>query len=134
MSALYGKVLKIFDETSLLIDLGRENGVERGDRFVVIEKGGGIADPESGDSLGELEHVKIELIAADVQERMSILMTDMEEQPSGGIPLSTRMVRDSVKGERGSGRRIRMVVAPGEMEGRPTSSPLRRGDTVRRVE
>ncbi len=134
MSVIYGKVLKIFDETSLLIDLGREDGVARGDRFVVVEKGGEVVDPGSGDSLGELEHVKIELVAVDVQERMSVLMTDAEESPSGGIPLSTRMVRDSVKDERGSGRRIRMAVAPGEMEGRPAPSPVRKGDGVRRVE
>ena len=132
--ALYGKVLKIFDETSLLIDLGREDGVGRGDRFVVVEKGGGVVDQESGREIGELEHVKIELIAADVQEQMSVLMTELAEEPSGGLPLSARMVRDSVKGDREAGRRIRMAVAPGEMEGRPSPSPVRRGDTVRRVE
>lgn len=132
--ALYGTVLKIFDETSLLIDLGRNDGIERGDRFVVVEKGGEITDSESGNALGELEYVKIELVAVDVQERMSILMTELEESSSGGLPLSARMVRDSVKGERGTGRRIRMTVAPGEMEGRPTPSPVRKGDTVRKAE
>lgn len=132
--ALYGKVLKIFDATGLVIDLGRNDGVVRGDRFVVVEKGGPVADPESGNSLGELEYVKIELIAVDVQERMSILMTDLEEQPSGGLPLSARMVRDSVKGERDAGRRVRMTVAPGEMEGRPSPSPVRKGDAVRKTE
>ncbi len=133
--AMYGKVLKIFDETSLLIDLGREEGIARGDRFVVVEQGGGVVEPESGRELGELEHVKIELVAVDVQERMSILMTELEEEPSSGLPLSTRMVRDSVKGERGvGGRRIKMTVAPGEMEGRPSPSPVRRGDKVRKVE
>lgn len=132
--ALYGTVLKIFDETSLLIDLGRNDGIERGDGFVVVEKGGEVTDSESGNVLGELEHVKIELVAVDVQERMSILMTELEESPSVGLPLSTRMVRDSVKGERGPGRRIRMTIAPGEMEGRPAPSPVRKGDTVRKAE
>lgn len=132
--ALYGTVLKIFDETSLLIDLGRNDGIERGDRFLVVEKGGEIADPGSGDSLGELEHVKIELVAVDVQDGMSILMTEMEESPSGGLPLSALMVRASVKGESGQGRRIKMSVAPGEMEGRPTPSPVRKGDIVRKAD
>ena len=130
--ALYGKVLKIFDETSLLIDLGRKDGVERGDRFVIIEKGGEVVDPESGDSLGELEHVKFELIAVDIQERMSILVTEAEESPSGGLPLSARMVHASVKGQGGAGRRIRMAVAPGEMEGKAAPSPVRKGDRVRK--
>jgi len=132
--ALYGTILKIFDETSLLIDLGRNDGIERGNRFVVVEKGSEVTDPESGNALGELEYVKAELVAVDVQERMSILMTGMEESPSGGLPLSARMVRDSVKGERGPGRRARMAVAPGEMEGRPAPSPVRKGDRVRKVE
>jgi hypothetical protein len=132
--ALYGTVLKIFDETCLLIDLGRNEGIERGDRFVVVEKGGGVVEPKSGEQLGELEHVKIELVAVDVQERMSVLMTELEEGPSGSLPLSARMVRDSVKGERGAGRRIRMAVAPGEMEGKPSPSPVRKGDMVRKAE
>lgn len=132
--ALYGKVLKIFDETSLLIDLGRNDGIDRGDRFVIVEKGGEVIDPESGNSLGELEHVKIELVAVDIQERMSILMTELEESPSGGLPLSARMVQASVKGERGPGRRIKMAVAPGEMEGRPTPSPVRKGDRARKTD
>ena len=132
--ALYGKVLKIFDETGLLVDLGLKDGVGRGDRFVVVETGGLVVDPETGDSLGELEHVKIELVAVDVQERMSVLMTEFDEQPFSGLPLSARMVRDSVKGERGPGRRIRMTVAPGEAEGRPALSPVRKGDRVRKAE
>ena len=127
--ALYGKVLKIFDETSLLIDLGRNDGINRGDRFVIVEKGGEMTDPESGNSLGELEYVKIELVAVDIQERMSILMTELEESP-----LNARIMQASVKDEKRPGRRIRMAVAPGEMEGRPTPSPVRKGDRVRKAD
>lgn len=131
---MYGKVLKVFDETRLLINLGRKDSVARGDRFVVVETGGPVVDPETGDSLGELEHVKIELVAVDVQERMSVLMTEFEEHPSDNIPLSARMVRDSVKGERDPARRIRMAVAPGEAEGILNLSPVKRGDRVRKAE
>jgi hypothetical protein len=130
----YGKVLKIFDEVSLLVDLGSEQGVKKGDRFVVIEKGGDVVDPDSNKSLGEMELVKAELLAVDVMEHMSVLMTEYEVSSSSGLPLSARMVRDSVRSERDSARRVRMAVAPGEMTGRPAPVPVRTGDLVRRVE
>jgi hypothetical protein len=132
--ALYGKVLKIFDGTSLLISLGAKDGLKRGDGFVVIEKGDEVTDPESGESLGNLEYVKAELVAVDVQERVSVLMTGFVEEASGNIPLSSRMVRDSVRSERDSSRRIKMPVAAGEMTGKHALSPVRKGDMVRRIE
>jgi hypothetical protein len=129
----YGKVLRIFDEVSLLVDLGSADGVKRGDRLVVFEQGGEVTDPDSGKSLGQMELVKAELIAADVMEHMSLLMTDFEASPSSGLPLSARMVRDSVKSEREGARRIKMTVAPGELSGRPSPAPIKKGDPVRRV-
>jgi hypothetical protein len=132
--ALYGKVLMIFDETSLLINLGSTHGLKRGDRFVVIQKGDEVKDPETGKSLGTLEYVKAELIAVDVQENIGVLVTDCEESPSADLPLSSRMVRDSVRDERDKGRRMRLSVAAGEMAGQQTLSPVRRGDLIRKVE
>lgn len=132
--AVYGKVLKIFDEVSLLVDLGSDDGVKRGDRFVVFEKGGEVVDPDSGKSLGEMESIKAELLAVDVMEHMSVLMTEYEASPSSGLPLSARMVRDSVRSEREGARRTRMTVAPGEMTGRPAPSAVKTGDPVRRVD
>jgi hypothetical protein len=132
--ALYGKVLKIFDETSLLIGLGSADGVRRGDGFVVVEKGEEITDPETGESLGNFEYAKAELMAVDVQERVSVLKTGLEQEALRDIPLSSRMVRDSVRSERDAGSRARMSVAAGEMAGKHAISPVGKGDLVRRVE
>jgi hypothetical protein len=132
--ALYGKVMKIFDETSLLIGLGAKDGVKRGDGFVVVEKGDEVKDPDTGESLGIFEHVKAELVTVDVQERVSVLMTRFDQETSADMPLSSRMVRDSVKSGKDVSRRARMPVAAGEMTGKHALSPVRKGDMVRRIE
>ena len=128
--AIYGTVLRIFDETSLLAGIGSRDGLERGDVVAVVEAGEEIADPETGESLGNLELVKVELVAADVQERMSVLRTPPEIAGGGSLPLSARMVRDSIP----SSGRARMAVARGDVAGLPSVSPVAVGDRLRVVE
>lgn len=129
--ALYGKVIRIFDESALLINMGRADGLKVGERIFVIETGDEITDPDTGESLGRLEMVKAELVAGDVQERVSVLKTAMLQRADSNLPLSTRMVRDSVRSDETRGK---MSVASGEISGLPSSAPVRVGDTVRRVE
>lgn len=127
---LYGKVLRIFDETSLLVNIGKKDGLKRGDRLAVIEKGEEVKDPDSGESLGALEYIKAELVAADVQERLSILRTESPLTDSMDIPLSARMVRDSIKSD---GTQDKMHIVRGEISGVPALSPVKKGDPVRLV-
>jgi len=129
--ALYGKVIRIFDESTLLVNIGSKEGLKVGERIFVIETGEEITDPGTGESLGRLEKVKAELVAADVQERISVLKTAMVRRADSNMPLSARMVRDSVRSEDTQGK---MTVAPGEISGLPSSSPVRVGDAVRRSE
>ena len=129
--ALYGKVIRIFDETTLLVNIGSKDGMKRGDNVFVVEAGEEITDPDTGESLGDLEMVKAELTAVDIQERMSVLKTISVEAHEANLPLSARMARDSVRRE---GERQKMAVVHGEMSGVPSPAPVRIGDTVRRVE
>lgn len=129
--ALYGKVVKIFDETALLVNLGSNDGLKRGDLLAVVEKGDEVADPETGESLGVLELVKAELIASDVQERMSILRTVPARETAVNLPLSARMARDSVKLTKVKGK---MVVNQGDISGIAAPSPVKVGDPVRLIE
>jgi hypothetical protein len=129
--ALYGKVVKIFDETALLVNLGSNDGLKRGDLLAVVEKGDEVTDPETGESLGVLELVKAELIASDVQERMSILRTVPARETAVNLPLSARMARDSVKLDRVKGK---MIVNQGDISGIGTPSPVKVGDPVRLIE
>lgn len=128
--AVYGTVLRIFDETTLLAGIGARDGLRRGDVVAVVEAGEEIADPGTGESLGRLELVKAELVVADVQERMSILRTRPAAREAGEMPLSARMVRDSIP----AGDRERMPVAGGEASGLPSVSPVQAGDRLRVVE
>jgi len=125
---LYGKVLKIFDETSLLVDIGYKDGLQRGSRLVVVETGEEIKDPDSGESLGRLEYSKAELVAVDVQEKISILKTHAKEQDKENVPLSTRMIWDSM---RDSDTRVKMKVSHDVLSGIPSVSPVGIGDKVR---
>ena len=45
--ALYGKILRIFDETTLLAGIGERDGLKRGDRVAVVERGEEIVEPET---------------------------------------------------------------------------------------
>jgi hypothetical protein len=128
--AKYGKILRIFDEFTLLINLGGADGIKRGDRFVVIEEVDEVMDPDSGESLGKLEIVKAELVVADVQERISLLRLETGESTTTEIPLSARMVRDSI---RTAGGGSGMEIGGGETAGMPAAGAVRSGDRVRLV-
>lgn len=67
------KVAKILEQTSVVINKGSKDGVSIGQTFVIYQPGEEIFDPDSGASLGLLEHVKGRATVAHVQESMSIL-------------------------------------------------------------
>jgi hypothetical protein len=125
--AVYGKVIRIFNETTLLVNVGRRDGLTIGDRVVVLEKGEEVKDPDSGESMGELELVKAELRATDVQERMSIVKSLVKRDISN-LPLSSRMIEDSIRIRYSEEK---MSVASGEISGMPSLSPVKIGDPVR---
>jgi hypothetical protein len=127
----YGKILRIFDEFSILVNLGAADGIKRGDRFAVIEEGEEIIDPDTKESLGKLEIIKVEMIASDVQERISLLSMESEAVPTQDIPLSAKMVKDSMKTGKETGG---MLVGGGEIAGMPVPAAVHSGDKVRLIE
>jgi hypothetical protein len=69
---LKGKILKILSSYSVVISLGREQGVKRGMRFIIYEEGEMIKDPETKADIEKLELVKGEVEITAVQEKISI--------------------------------------------------------------
>ncbi|MBN1163085.1 MAG: hypothetical protein JXB45_00765 [Candidatus Krumholzibacteriota bacterium] len=126
--ALYGKVLKIFDEMTLLVNIGSREGLHRGSLIAIVEKGEEIKDNDTGESMGELELIKKELVVRDAQERMSLCRVERESPGADNLPLSARMVRDSVKAD---DSQYRLNVRAGEISGLPSTSPVKTGDLVR---
>ena len=64
------KVAQVLSTTQLILAAGSEEGVREGMEFVIYALGRQIADPDTGQSLGQLEMVKGRVKAAYVQEKM----------------------------------------------------------------
>ncbi|MBF0286047.1 MAG: hypothetical protein HQL51_16480 [Magnetococcales bacterium] len=73
------KVVKIIDDTYVILNVGRDDGVAKGHRYVVYEICEELFDPDTGESLGVLEVYKGEGVIAQVQEKMSHLQSDRFE-------------------------------------------------------
>lgn len=67
-----GKVAKIIDLYTIVINKGSEHGVEEDMRFVIYEIGEEINDPDSGESLGKLEYIKAKVKVTHVIDKFSI--------------------------------------------------------------
>ena len=74
MTGIEGKVAKIIDVYTVVINRGLEHGVEEDMRFVIYEPGEEIKDPDGG-SLGIFEYVKAKVEVVDVQEKFSTAET-----------------------------------------------------------
>ena len=75
MSEIQGKVIRVLSPTELVINLGSSHGVTEHSRLVVFALGAQINDPDSGESLGQLEIVKGKAEAKHVQEKMSTIQS-----------------------------------------------------------
>ena len=75
MKGIEGKVAKIIDVYTVVINRGLEHGVEEDMRFVIYEPGEEIKDPDTGDLLGKFEYVKAKVEVVNVQEKFSTAET-----------------------------------------------------------
>ena len=76
MTVIEGKVAKIIDVYTVVINRGRANGVEDGMRFIIYEQGGEITDPDTGELLGRFENIKRKIKVVNVSEKISTAMSD----------------------------------------------------------
>jgi hypothetical protein len=130
MTQIRGKIAKIVDESTFLINVGLKEGVQNGMRFVVFDEGEEVTDPDTGEVLGIWEIVKGELVVVNVQERLSMVQTPVKKVETPGT-LSAMMVEAS-KGK--AEEREHLSVDRTQMSGRPAPKPISVGDSVRSVE
>ena len=65
-----GEVVKILTKYSIIINVGSEDGVKRGMKFLIFDEGDRVFYKE--EDLGVFEIVKGEVEITDVQEKMSV--------------------------------------------------------------
>ena len=129
-----GKVAAIIDDTTLVLNIGSEQGVEEGMAFAIFALHGEIADPDSGQPLGRWEAVKARVVATHVQPRLCTVRAPVVgEVPVVGDtrPLSAMMVEHSVARAQGQEQWQRLEVRGSDVRGRPQSQPIAVGDGAR---
>ena len=75
--ALKGKIIKILDDKRVIVNLGYNEGVKKDMKFIIYDEGEEIIDPESYISLGKREIVKHKIKAIHIQEKFSIMVSDV---------------------------------------------------------
>lgn len=131
---IWGKIIRILDEQRIVVNAGFEQGVKPGDRFHILKIGEAVTDPESGETLGELQTVKAEVAAVHVQDKLSLMMPLTEQQIRPGTVLSATLAQTSsslstpLEPNRG-----RLNVRPDQVHGREMVPPVAVGDPVRSV-
>ena len=99
------KVAQVLSTTQLILAAGSEEGVREGMEFVIYALGRQIADPDTGQSLGQLEMVKGRVKVAYVQEKLcqaTVIGRTITEtiDPFGGISaLQPRQIKKIVYDE-----------------------------------
>ena len=74
MSRIF-KVVKIINDTSLIVNGGSNDDIIKGDVMQISGKGEDIFDPETKENLGSLEIIKARLTVTDVYEKMCVCET-----------------------------------------------------------
>ena len=82
MEMIEGQITKVPNPYTVVINRGDIHGVEEDMRFIIYRIGDDIIDPETGDSLGELEYVKAKVKITYVAEKYSIAETYKQELKS----------------------------------------------------
>jgi len=72
---IHTKVARIFDPTQIVLAAGAMDGVTEGMEFIIYDLSDPILDPETKESLGQIELVKGRLIAEHVQDKITVART-----------------------------------------------------------
>ena len=76
-----GRVAKIVDNQTIVLNIGRRNGVVMSDKFVVFSLGEEVLDPETGESLGTLEDIKGKGHVVHLQDHLCTIETYELDMP-----------------------------------------------------
>ncbi len=135
-----GKVAKILDENSIILNVGRAHGVTQGMVFCVFAPVEDVKDPETGESLGSWEAVKGYVQATHPQDKLTVCRAfapkgreSQKPEESGTHTLSAELVAVSMLSG-GPLAKARLNVNHTQAAGMPEIGPISVGDRVRSVD
>jgi hypothetical protein len=122
-----GRVIRLFDETRVAVNVGSNDGVEPGAAFGIFTPTDEIVDPETGEVLGGYRRRKAVVTAEEVYPRFTIAAPPQKrirvQEPTRGTALGSLL---------GGGSRSRWQLVPGELDIEPgEAQQLPTGMTVR---
>ena len=135
-----GKVAKILDEKTLVLNVGRAAGVEQGRVFSIFAPVEGVTDPDTGESLGEWEAVKGYVQATHPQERLTVCRAFspraakiQSPEERGTHTLSSELVAVSML-DGGPLAAQKLDVNKSQLDGLPEVGPISIGDRARSMD
>jgi len=135
-----GKVAKILDDQTLVLNVGRAQGVAQGMLFCVYAPVEDVKDPATGESLGAWEAVKGYVQATHPQERLTVCRAYTPRRSESQNPddrgthtLSSELVAVSMMNSGLLGQ-ARLNVERSQLAGMPEVGPIRVGDCARSIE
>ncbi|MEQ9105075.1 MAG: hypothetical protein RIE53_10280 [Rhodothermales bacterium] len=72
------KIAKVISNYKLALNAGSTDGVKNGQRFLIYTLGDDIVDPDTGESLGQLERVKGTGRVTHLQDKICTITSDMK--------------------------------------------------------
>jgi hypothetical protein len=85
MSRIRGRIIRIVDNTTVIINLGREDGVQSRSLFSILGMPEPIIDPESSETLGHVSVVKGKVRASEVFDKFTIATSKWTTYSSGSF-------------------------------------------------
>jgi len=119
------RVIKIVNDTSLVINAGENHNICVGDKFQIVGAGTPIIDPKTKENLGSLDIIKDTLQVSVVYEKMCLC-----EAPPTFIPI----LGPSITNLLGRTEQKPLNIDPTEISGTLNEeSPIKIGDSARHI-
>ncbi len=97
MNTINGKIIRILDRRTVIINLGKNNGITEKSIFSIMGTPEKIIDPETLDVLGEVTIVKSRVKAKEVAEKFTIATTKWESVRINAFNRWTGMLAQNVE-------------------------------------
>lgn len=126
-----GRIIRILDDHTVVVNLGRIHGVERKMRFVIYTPSDQIVDPETNETLGSYRQRKGVVVANEVHERFMIASTPVVREQ---VIKETSLMGLGSKERETRTFRPSLGVAPSQIKGLPNGDEVVVGDAVEQLE